>query len=182
MRTNVPAKAFTLVELIIYIAILAIVLVSTIGFLWNVIGGSVRVSTSAELMYNSRLVLYKITRSGRGANDVLTANSTFGSHPGVLVFGYTSGDITFDTATKSITVGGQSVMIRKLRMKTGSSSPIDLTSDKVDVTNFVVKNRTKGTEPKNVKIEVTLAFVNPGQDPARNQTLSFETAVSIRKR
>jgi len=175
-------KAFTLIELIIYIAILATVLVSTVGILWNVIGGSVRVSSSTEISYSARLVLDNITRAGRGASDVLTGSSTFGSHPGVLVFGSAGGDITFDTTTKNITVGGQSVTIRKLRMKTGAGEPIDLTSDKVDVTNFIVKNRTRGTEPKNVKVEVTLASVNPGQDPARNKTLSFETAISIRKR
>ena len=175
-------KAFTLIELIIYIAILAIVLVSAIGFFWNVIGGSVRVSASAELTYSARLVLDNISRSGRSANDVITGISTFDSHPGVLVFATTGGDITFDTALKDITVGGQNVTIRTLRMKTGIGSPLDLTSDKVNVTHFVVKNRTRGTEPNNVKVEVTLAFVNPGQDPARNQTISFETAVSIRKR
>lgn len=174
-------KAFTLIELILYIAILAIVLVSTIGILWNVIGGSVRVSSSTELSYSARLILDNITRTGRGANDVLIASSTFDSHPGVLVFENPGGNITFDTAVKNITVGGQSLTIRKLRMKTGAGSPIDLTSDKVDVTNFVVKNRTRGMEPKNAKVEVTLAFVNPGQDPARNKILSFETAVSIRK-
>ncbi len=175
-------KAFTLIELIVYIGILSIVLVSAIGFLWNIIGGSVRVSASAELTYSARLVLDNITYAGRGAHDVLTANSTLDSHPGVLVFENTGGDVTFDTATKDIIVGGQNVTIRKLRMKTGTGSPIDLTSDKVDVTDFVVKNRTRGTEPKNVKVEVALAFVNPGQDLARDQTLSFETAVSIRKR
>lgn len=174
-------KAFTLIELIIYIAIIAIVFVSTVGILWNVIGGSVRVNSSTEIAYSARLVLDNITRSCRNANDILIASSTFDSHPGVLVFGNLEGDVTFDTATKNITVGGQSLTIRKLRMKTGAGSPIDLTSDKVDVTNFVVKNRTRGTEPKNVKVEVALAFVNPGQDPARNRTLSFETAVSIRK-
>lgn len=175
-------KAFTLIELIIYVAILATVLVSTVGILWNVIGGSVRVSSSAEISYSARLVLDNITRAGRGASDILTASSTFGSHPGVLVFGNVGGNITFDTITKNIIVGGQSITIRKLRMKTGTGEPIDLTSDKVDITNFVVKNRTRGTEPKNVKIEVSLAFINPGQDPARNKTLSFETAISIRKR
>src|SRR3990167_1597872 len=108
MRTKRP-KAFTLIELIIYIAILAIVLVSTIGFLWNVIGGSVRVNVSTELTYNAQLILNNITFAGRSATDVLTSSSTFGSNPGVLVFGHTSGDITFDTTTKSITVGGQSV-------------------------------------------------------------------------
>ncbi len=179
MRTS--TRAFTLIELILYIAIMAIVLVSTIGFLWNIIGSSVRVSTSTELVYSARLVLDNMTRSGRGADDVIVASSTFGAHPGVLVFGYSTGNVTFDTAAKNITVGGQSVTIRKLRMKTGAAAPIDLTSDKVDVTNFVVKNRTRGTEPKNVKVEVTLAYVNPGGDQARNRSLSFETAVSIRK-
>ncbi|MBI5413189.1 hypothetical protein HZA42_02455 [Candidatus Peregrinibacteria bacterium] len=177
MRT----KAFTFIEIIIYIAVIAIVLVSAMRILWDVIGGSVRVSASTEIAYSARLVLDNITRAGRGANDVLTASSTFGTHPGVLVFSNTGGDITFDTAAKNIIIGGQSVTIRKLRMKTGAGLPIDLTSDKVDVTNFVVKNRTRGTEPKNVKVEVTLAYVNPGQDIARSRTLSFETAVSIRK-
>lgn len=177
MRT----KAFTLIELILYIAILAIVMVSTIGFLWNVIGSSVRVKASTELTYNARLVLDNITRLGRGANDVVTTSSVFAIHPGVLVLGYSTGDATFDTATKNITVGGQSVTIRKLRMKIGAAAAIDLTSDSVDVTNFIVKNRTRGTEPKNIKVEVTLAHVNPGGDQARNQSLTFETAVSIRK-
>jgi CxxC motif-containing protein (DUF1111 family) len=91
-------------------------------------------------------------------------------------------DVIIDTYTKDVTLSnGQIVTIRKLRIKEGALAYQDLTSDQVDVSNFVLRNLTKTSERKNINIEVTLEQLNPLNDPNYNTTISVETAISLRQ-
>lgn len=177
-------KGFTLIELIVYVAIASGVLVSIITFAWAVMGSGVRVDVSSELTQNGRFILEKITQEIHAAENVVIDSSSFGVNPGVLTLDLAgpNTDVVFDTYSKNVIVGGQSVDITKLRMKDGDSPVLDITSDKVDVTNFVITNLTRDTEPANINVEVTLSYVTTGADPSRDRNLSFETGASIRKK
>ena len=169
-------KGLSLIELIIYVAISSIVLVSVVSFAWHILGSGTRINVSSELTQNGRCVLEKISRDIRNANDITTASSIFDTDPGVLVLDTDNGALTFDTYQKNITVGTQNITIRKLRR-----NGIDMTSDKINVTHFLVENLTRATESKNVNISLGLEFVNPGNDFKRNRSLSLEPSVTIRK-
>ncbi|MDP4008574.1 MAG: prepilin-type N-terminal cleavage/methylation domain-containing protein [Candidatus Peregrinibacteria bacterium] len=177
-------KGFTLIELIIYVAIASGVLVSVITFAWAVIGSGVKVDVSSELTQNGRFVLEKITQEIHAAEDVVIGSSTFGVSPGVLTLDLSgpNTDVVFDTYAKDVTVGGQVISITKLRMQDGTDPAVDITSDKVNLTNFVLTNLTRDTEPANINIEITLVHITTGEDPLRDRNLSFETAVSIREK
>lgn len=175
-------KGFSLVELIVYIAIASMVLVTVVNVAWSIMISNSNTQGKRDTYFNARQVMQQMQTKIREADDVITGSSTFGSHPGALTLDYPAGntDVVFDTYTKSVTIGGQSTTIRKLQMKVGLNDYVDLTTDKVNVTNFVLTNLTRGTEPPNIKIELTIQKANPGNDPNYDASIAVETAISLR--
>lgn len=62
-------KGFTLIELIIYIAIVAVMLVLASGFAWNIIHGDVKAMVHREVQQNARFAMEKMTRAIRDGQD-----------------------------------------------------------------------------------------------------------------
>ena len=62
-------KAFTIVELIIYIAIVSLVLFMVSNFAWDIIEGSNRVNYYREVQQNARFAMEKIVRIIRAGGD-----------------------------------------------------------------------------------------------------------------
>ncbi|MFH1012593.1 MAG: prepilin-type N-terminal cleavage/methylation domain-containing protein [Candidatus Peregrinibacteria bacterium] len=181
MVKNKNNKGFTMIELVVYVAVAAFILVGIVRFNWDIMGVGVKLNVSGELTQNSRLVLERITYKIQNAEALAVASSTFGVHPGVLTVTASGANSIIDTYTKNVSIGGQTISIRKLRMKEGAAAAIDLTSDKVNVTHFVLTNLTRDEEPANVKMELTLEYVETGEDPLRNESLSVQTAASLRQ-
>lgn len=112
---------------------------------------------------------------------IWTGGSVFGFNPARMVFDYPDKDVVIDTYMKNVIAAGKTASVRKLRMQIGFDPPFDITSDKVSVSNFVIEHRTRGSEAKNIKIGITLNYVNPAQEFVRDKSVSLETSVSIRK-
>lgn len=67
-------KGFTLIELIIYIAIVAMVLVIASGFAWNIIEGKVKSTAYQEVQQNARFAMEKVSRELRAGTDPVSIN------------------------------------------------------------------------------------------------------------
>ena len=65
-------KGLTLIEFIIYIAILGAVLVLMVGFSWNIIHSDIKTMAYREAQQNSRFAMEKITRAIRAGHNPLT--------------------------------------------------------------------------------------------------------------
>lgn len=180
-QTNI--KGFTLIELIVYLAIAATFLVTAIGTGINIITDQQQFQDKREVYSNARLAIEEITKQIQSADDVVVNSSTFNSNPGTLFLDFpgTTNDILIDTYQQSVTIGGLSTTITKLQITEGNSTPIDLTTNQVNVTNFTLENLTRNTEAKNININLTIATTNPGNDPDYDQSISLETAASIRR-
>lgn len=182
MKKIVNQKGFTLVEFIIYVAIASFVLISTVNVSWNIISAQAYFQAKQEVYINARLLMNQLGIKIKGAEDVKTNQSIFGSHPGVITLDYPgSNDVVIDSYIKNITVGGESATIRKIQMKDTDGSYTDLTSDKVNVTNFTLTNLTRGSEKDNINLEIRIERINPGDDPTYDADITFETAISLRE-
>ncbi|MFC1655330.1 prepilin-type N-terminal cleavage/methylation domain-containing protein [Patescibacteria group bacterium] len=182
MKKPVTQKGFTLVEFIIYVAIASFVLISTVNVSWNIMSAQANFNAKQEVYINSRLAMNQVGIVIKEAEDVLTAQSVFDSHPGVLTLDYPGvNDVIIDTYIKNISVGGQSAAIRKLQIKGIDGSFTDLTTDKVNVTNFKLTNLTRGSEKDNINMELRIEKINPGDDPTYDASIEFETAISLRE-
>lgn len=177
-------KGFTLLELIIYIAILSIIMVVVISFTWRIMKNTQSVENASEVVQTMRLVFNKFNQTIRQADEIVIESSTLNSNPGVLVVtdGVSGDQIIFDTYLKTIQKGGNDLEIRTLRVTSGSNPAIDLTSEKVKVTNLVFRNLVREKEPANINLQLTLENVHPGEGQTLNKSLSLETAASIRKK
>lgn len=176
-------RGFTLVEALIYIVLAALAFTFIIGIGQDLLLGSVKIQGEREVSFNARTAVNLITQKIRGATDIVLGSSTFNTSPGVLTITYPgiSPSIIFDTYQKTLTKStGGTYVIHKLRMKEGAATAVDLTNDKVNITNFVVRNLTKSTEPHNINVELTFQQANPANDPNLNASISIETAISLR--
>lgn len=175
-------KGFTLIELLIYIMIASVVFVFAFNAGWNVFKASNHISVRQDVYTNTRIIANQLQKYVRGANNILTDASVFNTNPGVLTLDYpgVGTDVVFDTYTKSVTIGGLPMTITKLRIKEGAAAYVDLTNDKINVGNFIVKNFSRGSA-KTVQISLTLDRVNPDNNPDFIASGSFTTSFTLRQ-
>lgn len=175
MNKKTQKKGFTLIEILIYIMLAAIILVAAINLEVSVSRGEQKAQQNHELYINAQMVINQIGRKIREADDVITDLSTFNANPSALVLDYPGSltDVILDTYQKEIMRGTTPVTITKLRITEGAESPIDITGDNVDVTNFTLSDLTILGNKNNIGIALTLA--------RQDTSFSLETAISVRK-
>lgn len=102
--------------------------------------------------------------------------SLFDAHPGILTLDFPgeNTNVVIDTYSKNLTLAGQSVTIRKLRLTQGASS-YDLTSDRVNVAEFIVRNRTQSGNLQTIHFNLTIQAVS---DP--DASFDFSSSLSLR--
>lgn len=170
---------FTLIEFIIYIGIVAAVLTASVTITWRLINDQIKLAAIDAVDYAGSFVLNDMAYQGKRAASV-NAGTVFDIHPGTLIFDFPAQpDITYDTYQKQITVGDTMVNISKLRRQAGTDPPEDMTSDGVNVTNFLVTDLS-GSGPETVKINLSIEAVNPGGSRAYSAENTWSTTVTIR--
>jgi len=174
-------KGFTLIELIIYLAIIAIVLTASISFAWVLINDQIKLHAITELNDNAHFVMDKFVYHAKRAIEI-DAQTVFDSNPGKLVLNYhTNPQITIDTYTKQITVGDQTVNITKLRLKHGADPAQDITSDEVNVTNFTITNLSN-PNAKTIQVALNMEKVNPSSHKIYEAQNSWTISLTPRTR
>jgi type II secretory pathway pseudopilin PulG len=183
MKKISSQSGFTMIEMILYIAMASAVLLTGVQLSWNLMLADASARAKQEVYYGARLMMSEVSEVFREAEDVLVGSSTFGTHPGVLALDYPGSgtDVIIDTYTKNVNGPSGPATIRTVRITQPPSASVDLTSERVDVTNFVVRNYTRGTERKNIKFEISMERLNPGGDLNFAADIDLETALSIRE-
>lgn len=158
-------KAFTLLELIIYVAITSVIVVSLTLFSLKMVEARGDGKMDREVLENAEFILNDIVYELHDAVSVNTGG--FGSHPGSLTLDLDLGGTkTFDTDTK--VVGNQT--IRYLQI-----DGVQATSDYVNVTNFVFSDLTRDVERSNIQLEMTVESLDG------MHSLDVRTSVSLRE-
>src|SRR3989338_783118 len=83
-------RGFTLIETVIYVAIIAGLLVALTSFILAISGSKNKSYSQQEVNANARLALSMISHKTKFASGVNFSTSTFGVHPGVLSLSMTS--------------------------------------------------------------------------------------------
>ncbi|MDO8425282.1 MAG: prepilin-type N-terminal cleavage/methylation domain-containing protein [bacterium] len=173
-------SGFTLLEVVVYLGIVVLVTVPATTIAWVFIHDAVAQERVAEVDAVGAFALTALQRHLRSA-QVLDTVTVYDVHPGTLAF--TRGDgmrIVLDTAQRDVPFGGQTVTVRKLRVQEGSGPALDLTSDAVDVTQFIVRNRTTAGMTS-IEVTLGLAAVNPGDDTRYGAQRTWTTAATFRR-
>jgi Tfp pilus assembly protein PilE len=172
-------KGFTLVEMIIYVAIFATVLFVIVQLFWQVQLSDIKGRVSRETKENASQVVEIFKYYVRQADDINTGDSVFNSNPAILSL-ENDETITIDTYTKDVTVGGKTQTIRKLRFTEGGNPALDITSDHVSVDNFVLTDLTMDANPDAILMDLTVSGVNPSGNPLYEHSFSIQTGAVIR--
>lgn len=167
---NKMNRGFTLIELIIYIGIVAVVLLVAFNFGFEIIYGNIKSQAFREVQQNSRLAMEKISRSILDADEI--NNPTPGNSSSSL-------SLVMQDLSLSPTV--IEVVNEKLRITQGASGPYELTNDRVKVTSLQFTNVSYTGTPGTIRVQMTIKHVNPNNLNQYEASLTTEDTISLRK-
>lgn len=166
------AHGFTLLEFLIYFAILGFVVAAVTTFMLDVVQTRERVRVMAEGEQNLRFAMQKVLRGVRTATKLNIGASTFGSADGVLSLemdGPAADPTVFDVADGV------------LRIAEGAGSPVPLTTPEVEVTKFWLERDDLPGGTKAVTVQLEVSAANPGGDTRFRYVTSASGTAVIRK-
>jgi prepilin-type N-terminal cleavage/methylation domain-containing protein len=148
----VCGEGFTLIEMIIYIAIAAVVLALAVNSLGALLKSFNDAKITSKINNSAEAAMERIARETRNAYAV-NLSSVFGSSPGRLKLD------TYDVSGATTTVDFY-LDNGKLTVAEGSGSGNPLTLDGISVSNLVFRQIAASTTSKAVKIEMTVQGKN----------------------
>ncbi|MCH8741572.1 hypothetical protein IH779_01600 [Patescibacteria group bacterium] len=161
-------KSFTLIELIIYIAIIGVVLIFMSGFLWNIIFGNIKETAYQEVQQNARFALTKITQETKKAAGINNPSP-----------GNSAPSLSLAMAASHLDPTVFDVVDGKLRITQGASGPYALTSDQVIVSNLQFTNLSYPDTPGTVRAEMTIEHINPSARTEYAASINLISSISL---
>jgi type II secretory pathway pseudopilin PulG len=138
-NSRLRRDGFTLIELIIYLAIVTLFLTSIIFFSWDIIYGREKAVEQQSVEQNGRIAMGRIAYEIRKAANIISVGSN---------------QIVLNSGGANTTIG---LVSGKIQITDSSGGPYSLTSNQVEVTRLVFTNLTPpGNNSKNIKIDVTV--------------------------
>lgn len=162
MKTKtVPSSGFTLIELLLYVAISILMIVALVGFGQNLVINRVRARTQQEVNQNLRLVAERVSFEIRNAVSI---NSVSASSISLNATDSARSPTVIDLNSGRIRLGSGS------SGSCTSSSPCNLTSNLVTVTNLAFTNMSSASASQHIRFTYTLANSTGRAEYTYNQT------------
>lgn len=160
---------YTLIELLLYTAVIAVLLGAVTVFFGLTVDSRIKNQTINEVNSQGTAALDYITQTVR--------NSTAITSPAI---GTPGSQLTVTVPTGTLSPTLYSVASGVLQVKEGTSAAIALTNSKVQVTSFTVTNLTRTGTSGIVQISLTLSHVNTAARNEYDYTRTFTTSVGVR--
>ncbi len=159
----------TLIELSIYITLVAAVLVMATSFAWNIINSRTKAFAVQDVEQNGRYIIEKFSQAARQANDITA--------PLVSTTGTTL-TLVMKSAPLNPTVF--SLSGNQLTYKEGLGTAVALNSDSVKVTGISFSNISSSNgKSKQVRLQFTLETVNPSGRSEWEFKNDFDTSIEL---
>jgi len=166
-------SGFTLIEVLIYVAILGAVVAAFIGFSISISSAKSKAYVAQEVQANARVALNLITQKILSANGINVGVSTFDVDPGGL-------SLAMANSNKNPTIISLNADNGQLQIREGIGEPLNITSDEVRITNLIFTYLNAGGEKESVKVELTAEY-KVTNDVIYQYTYSLQTAVTLRQ-
>lgn len=160
---------YTLIELLLYMAIIAILLTAVAVFFGMSVDSRVKNQSISEVNSQGAFVLDYMTQTVRNASAI---TSPAVSTPGTTL------TVTVPTAALSPTIF--SVVSGVLQVKEGTGTAVALTNSKVQVTSLTVTNLTKTGTSGIVQISFVITRINTASRNEYDYQRTFTTSVGLR--
>ncbi len=164
-------KGFTLMEALIYVAIIALLTVVVVNTAMVMTVTSAKARLKQNILGEGGVSLERLVREIRLADSVDVSGSTFGVHPGVLKLNTIIGASDETSTTREFYLTGNTLM-----MKEGSDDAVPFTEN-INITRLVFYHIDTATTSKAITIEMT------AEDTVRKLTESrtFYTTSVLRR-
>ena len=163
-------KGFSLIETVVYVALVAVFSVGVIQVLLSETNAWGRARTERNLNDTAMLVVERLSHEIRLAKSVTIGESSLGTHPGMLTLQTFSGASSNDPSSITIFLDGTD-----LKMRRDSGSAVALSGNGVSITNLLFY-RIASAKSEGVRIELTAQL--PWKDTVKEKKLT--TAVILR--
>jgi len=173
MKKEFSRKGFTLIELIIYIGLTAIVVVSLLRVMLVVVGTREKTETISVVQQELRFAMNRMTTTIHDALDIDVPGSVFDLNNGVLSL--TMGDPAADPTIFSL-------LSNRLHIQEGTSVALPLTSTDMIIDQLRFTNLSAPDTYGTVKIVMHATDAVAGSaDKTYTDTMTLETSVSLRQ-
>jgi type II secretory pathway pseudopilin PulG len=165
------SRGFTLVEAIVYLAILIIIVGAVVNLLLFVFRSNVAVQATREVEANVQIVMDQFAKEIRAAGSIYTPTTS-------------ASQLSLET-TNSLPAGETSTYIdfflcgTRVCVKRESQLPQALTSEEVEITSLQFTEVRTGAI-SSFHIALDIEYVNPGNKPERDASMSTTTTISMR--
>ena len=162
-------SGFTLIEAVIYMALLATLLLALSGFYGLVLNSRVKAQTISEVEQQGTQIVQVISQSIRNATAI--NSPTIGSNAASL-------SIAVVSAPQSPTIFDLSA--GALHIKEGASAPVDLSNNRVLISNLVFYNLSRASTEGIISFQFTVTRVNNSGRNELDYTKTFYASAALR--
>ncbi len=163
-------KGFTLVELLLYIAISSVILLVTTSFLSALLESRVKNQTILEVESQGAQVMQMINQTLRNSATINSpATSTSAATLSVDTYTATNNPTVFDISAGVI------------RIKEGTGVVVPLTNSRVTVSALTFQNLSRASTPGTVRATFTITYINSSGRNEYNFTKTFTGSGTLRQ-
>lgn len=159
----------SLVEVLLYISISTVIMISLSYFMFTVTKSRVKSQTITEVEYQGNQVIYLIMEAIRNSQSITSP-----------LEGTSSENISLQMENELINPTLFSLTDGKMFIQEGSSESIQISSSKVDVISLQLDNITGDSLTQIIKITLTVTHKNPENVMEYNFTETFTGSASLR--
>lgn len=160
---------YTLIELLLYVAIIGVLLGAVVGFLGTVTEARVKNQTISEVDEQGAAAMNYITQTIRNASSI--------SAPAAGGVASTSLTLVVPTASLSPTI--ISLSGATLQVKEGAAAAIPLTNSKVQISNIAFKNLSRSGTSGIVQASFTISRINPTNRNTFDYEKTFTSSAEV---
>jgi len=167
-------QGFSLIELLLYVAVISIIISAVVGFgSWAIQVGT-KTKVNSEVVNNARLAMDTMVYEIKKAYSVYTPTSVFGVHPGQLSLEQLNA-----TTTESSSFIDFFICDQALCLKREGAAAIAITNSQVRVTNLIFKQLLNTAGAPSIQIMFSVSSL-PSSRPEATASLDLTTTANLR--
>ena len=159
---------FTLIEVLLYLAIVSFFVVSITGLAWNVVSDKSKNDALAVVNDNSQVVAARIGKTIRAAKQISSPSAKGESASSLSLLMPNDTTTTFNISNN------------RLQIIEGSSDPVYLTSSKAVIQNLEFTNLSRDGTIGNIRVQLNISRYNPNQETELAAEIDIDTCFSLR--
>lgn len=170
MKKNHSQSGFTIIELLLYVAISSVILLVISLFLQTLLESRIKNQTIAEVEQQGLQVMQMITQTARNAEAITSPAQ-----------GASAATLTLDVITVANDPTIFDLASGVIRITEGTGSAVSLTNSRITASSLTFQNLSLTSTPGTIRIQFTLTHVNPEGRNEYSFTKTFTGSATLRQ-